>query len=363
MILGIVGLPSCGKTTVFNALTGAKIATGTFTAAEDAAHVAMVKVPDPRLDALTRHYNPKKKTHVELKVMDFAPWQKSQAGKGFSAKSLGEMRACDALLLVVRAFEDEAVPHPDDSVDAARDMEALLLELAFADIEVLDRRIERIDASWSRGSKEERVRLEKEKIVIQGVKAKLEKNTMPQDVSLDEEELSAVRNFGLFLEKPLIGVVNIHEDDLGKDMTGPMQAIFPGAPLPLLALAGKIEMEIDGLDQDERQVFLDDLGITEPARDRILRLAWELLGLIVFLTAGEDECRTWAIHRGDNAVTAAGKIHSDLARGFIRAEVTAYSDFEQYGGMQGVKDAGKFHLEGKDYIVKDGDILQIRFNV
>jgi GTP-binding protein YchF len=363
MLLGIVGLPNSGKTTVFNALTGAQIETTAFSGAAAEANVAMVKIPDPRLDRLTEHYNPKKKTHVELKVMDFAPFQKGQGEKGFPAKHIGDLRTCDTLLLAVRAFEDESVPHPEDSVDAARDLETLLLELAMADIEVIERRIERIGDSWKRASKEERVKLDREKEFLQEIAKVLEAGEVIDSSKLDDDQKTMIRNFGLLTLKPLMAAINIHEDDLGADAAGKVRAVLPGADLPILDLAGKIEMEIAGLDAGERAEFLSDLGIAESARDRILRMAWERLGLIVFLTAGEDECRAWAIKKGDNAVTAAGKIHSDLARGFIRAEVAAYADFERHGNMQGVKDEGRYRLEGKDYIVQDGDIMQIRFNV
>jgi hypothetical protein len=363
MLLGIVGMTNAGKTTVFNALTGAQAETAAFSGADTDANVAMVKVPDPRLDQLTAHYNPKKKTHVELKVMDFAPFQKGQGEKGFPAKHIGDLRTCDALLLVVRAFEDESVPHPEDKVDPASDLESLLLELAMADLEVIERRIDRIGDSWKRAAKDERVKLDKEKEFLQGVAAKLEAGDVLDATGFEEDQKVMIRNFGLLTLKPLMAVINIHEDDLGAGIAEKVAAALPGADVPVIDLAGKIEMEIAGLDAEESAEFLADLGIKEPARDRILRMAWLRVGLIVFFTSGEDECRAWAIKKGDNAVTAAGKIHSDLARGFIRAEVAAYADFDRHGNMQGVKDEGRYRLEGKDYIVQDGDIIQVRFNV
>lgn len=362
MIIGIVGLANSGKTTVFNALTGSNAAVAAFTGTDQDANVAIVKVPDPRLDIFADHFKPKKKTNVELKVMDFAPFRKGMGEKGFPARHLGDLRACDALVLVVRAFEDESVTHPEDSVDAARDLESLLLELTMADLEVIERRIGRIDDSHKRASKEERVTLEKEKAFWQAVSKKMESGESIDPETLDDEQKLLVRNFGFLAIKPLIAVVNIHEDDLGGGVAECVSEAVPGAP-PVIDLAGKIEMEISSLPPGERQEFLSELGIEEPARDRVLRIAWERLGLIVFFTVGEDECRAWAVKRGDNAVTAAGKIHSDLARGFIRAEVTAYDDYINLGGMQGAKDAGKFRLEGKEYIVRDGDIFHVRFNV
>ncbi len=364
MILGIVGWENSGKTTVFNALTGAAAQTASFSGSSGEANMAVVKVPDPRLDFLADKFKPKKKTHVELKVMDFAPFRKGQGEKGFPAKHIASLRSCDALLFVARGFDDESVPNPEDTVNPARDIESLMLELAFADLEVVERRLSRIDESFSKSSKDERKKLEREKEFLLEVKTALEENGAFAVDGADEERLSIVRNYGLLTLKPIIAAVNVGDDSAGDPAEADrVSSALPAPAPPVIALAGKLEMEIAGLDDSERAEFMSGLGISEPARDRILRLAWDRLGLIVFFTVGDDECRAWAIRRGDNAVTAAEKIHSDIARGFIRAETTAYDDFVAAGGFQGAKDAGRFRLEGKTYIVHDGDILQFRFNV
>lgn len=363
MIIGIVGLPKSGKTTVFNAVTGSKALTAAFSTGEDSTNVAMVKVPDPRLDKLHTYYPTAKKVGVELKFIDFAPFQKGQGEKGFPAKHLGDLRSCDALVMVVRAFEDEGVPHPDGSVDAARDLENLLLELALADLEVVDKRIERIAHTLKRASKEEKAKLDRENAFILRLKEALESGAGIGCVNVEPDEVTMVRNFGFLTTKPLITVVNIHEDNIGAGIGEKCNAALHGNTPPIIELPGKIEMELAALEEEERAAFMEDLGLKEAARGQVLRLAWKILGLIVFFTVGNDEVRAWPVKLGDDAVTAAGKIHSDIARGFIRAEVYPYDDFVSHNGLQGVKDAGLFRLEGKEYVVKDGDIAHFRFNV
>ncbi len=366
MIVGIVGLPKSGKTTIFNAITGSDAHTSSFSTGEEDANVSVVKVPDPRIDKLYTYYKDPKKVFVELKFIDFAPFKKGMGEKGFPAKHLGDLRTCDALLLAVRAFEDESVPHPEDTVDAGRDITTLLLELAFADLEVIERRLERIDTSGKKGaSKEERAVNEKEKAVLLRLKEELESGSGLDTAKLNPEELKLVRNYGFLTGKPLICALNIHENDIGSDAVERIKSKLEGAAaeLPLIGIAGKIEMEIAQLAEDERDMFMKELGITERSRDRVLRLAWEKLGLIVFFTVGDDEVRAWPVHKGDDTLAAAGKVHSDIARGFIRAEVVPYSAFIEHGGMAGVKNAGLFRLEGKECLVNDGDIIHFRFNV
>jgi ribosome-binding ATPase len=366
MIVGIVGLPKSGKTTIFNAITGASAQTSAFTTAEEAANVAVVKVPDPRIDTLYTYFKDPKKVFVELKFIDFAPFKKGMGEKGFPAKHLGDLRACDALLLVIRAFENESVPHPEDTVDAVRDLETLLLELVFADLEVIEHRIDRMDQSGRKGAaKEERANNEKEKVLLERIKAELENDGRLDAEKFTPEEKVLVRNYGFLTTKPLICALNIHENDLGTDAIERVKSKLEGksAELPAIGIAGSIEMDIAQLDESERGAFMSELGIAERGRDKVLRLAWEKLGLIVFFTVGDDECRAWPVRRGDDALTAAGKIHSDIARGFIRAEVYPYSAFIEHGGMAGVKNAGLFRLEGKEYVVNDGDIIHFRFNV
>ncbi len=362
MIIGIVGLPKSGKTTIFNAVTGSKAQTDAFIS-EESSNVAVVKVPDERVEKLYGYFKDPKKIFVELKFIDFAPFHKGMGEKGFPAKHLGDLRACDALLLAVRAFESEAAPNPEKTVDPARDAETLFLELALADLEVIERRLERIEQGMHRGSKDERPMLEKEKVLMLRFKDILENGERLDVSELSGEEFQILRNFGFLTIKPLICVLNIHENDIGKGVSEKAAPAMSGKNLPVIELSGKIEMDIAALDEEDRPGFMEELGIKEAGRDKVLRSMWELLGLIVFLTVGDDEVRAWPLKKGENAVAAASRIHSDIARGFIRAEVVLYSDFIEHGGFAGVKTAGKFRLEGKEYIPKDGDIIHFRFNV
>ncbi len=364
MIIGIVGLPKSGKTTVFNAITGSQAQTSSFSTGDESSNVAMVKVPDPRIDELYKYFKDPKKIYVELKFMDFAPFHKGRGEKGFPAKHLGDLRACDALLLVVRGFEDETVPHPEDRVDPGSDAESLLMELAFADLEVVERRLERIDEGLRKtAAKVDRPRLEKEKALMLRLKDQLESGGSMSRFEMTDEEKVIVNNYGFLTTKPVILIVNVGDDEVGADVPEGVKSAAADSEVPAIALPGRLEMEIASLDEEERPEFMEELGIEENVRDRVLRLAWKQLGLIVFFTVGDDEVRAWSITQGSDAVTAASKIHSDIARGFIRAEVVQYDDFMRLNGMQGVKDAGLLKLEGKTYIVSDGEIVHFRFNV
>jgi len=350
---------------LFNAITGANARTAAFAASEDSTNVAVVKVPDPRIDKLYTYFKDPKKVFVELKFMDFAPFKKGMGEKGFPAKHLGDLRACDALLLVVRAFESEAVPHPEDSVDPARDLQSLLLELAFADLEVIERRLERIDYARARGAKEERAANEKEKIILLRLKEELENGSRLDREKLNSEEATFVRNYGFLTGMPLICALNIHENDIGGGTGEKVKAGLQGADaeLAVIEIPGQIEMDIAQMEEADRHTFMKELGIEEPGRDRVLRFAWTELGLMVFFTVGDDEVRAWPVKRGATALEAASKIHSDIARGFIRAEVVPYDCFIEHGSMAAVKTAGLFRLEGKEYVVNDGEIIHFRFNV
>jgi len=360
MNIGIVGLPNSGKTTVFNALTGQEAATAAYTGSGEETNVAAVKVPDPRLDFLFDMYLPRNKKQVELKFTDFAPVKKG--GGGFSDKHIGDLRNCDALLLVVRAFEDEGVSHPDGKVDAAADCETLLMEFALADLEVVEKRLNRIRDSYIKMPKEEKAKADKEKPVLERFKEVLEAGGSAAGVEVEGEAEKLIRSYGLLSRKPALVILNVSEEQYGKNASPALAEKTAGAPV--LELAGKLEMEISRLEEEERKMFLEDAGIAEPAAARVIRAAYLLTGMITYLTAGgKDEVAAWQIKRGDNAQAAAAKIHSDIARGFIRAEVVAFDDIKKHGDMNAVKEAGKFRLEGKDYIVQDGDIITFRFNV
>ncbi len=363
MDIGIVGLPNSGKTTVFNALTGADIATAAYTGSGDEINVAVVKVPDPRLDFLFDLHKPPKKVHSELKYLDFAMSQKSDGGSGFSDKHIADMRNCDALLLVVRAFDDGSVPHPDNRIDPAADIENLLLELKFADMKVVENRIARINESTKRCSKEERARLQKELLVMENINEMLQRDDIEIPLRMEEKEEKLTRSYGLLTIKPLLVLVNVSEAQLGGGEADKLDGIL-SERMPALELAGKLEAEISQLDPEEQVEFLSDAGISEPAASYVIRRTYQLVGLINFYTgSSKTDVHAWALEKGANAVEAAGKIHSDIARGFIRAEVITFETLKELGSMQAVKDAGKFRLEGKEYIVNDGDIITFRFNV
>jgi ribosome-binding ATPase len=361
MIIGIVGLAKSGKTTVFNAITGAAAQTSAY-ASEDSANIAMVKVPEKRIDELHKFFKNPKKVFVELKFMDFAPFHKGMGEKGFPAKHIGDLRTADALVMVVRAFENETVPHPENRIDAAKDAENLLTELGLADLDVVEHRIARIDEQIQRTKKEDRGKMEREKELMLQFKDKLEDGGMIDEVEMNEEDLHSIRSYGFLTQKPLICVVNVHEKDISNDMVSKVRSVLP-SNIPAIQLAGQAEMDIAALEESEQKEFMEDLGITEPAKNLIIRTAWDRLGLIVFFTVGDDECRAWPIKSGDTALIAASKIHSDIARGFIRGEVVPYADFMAHNGMAGVKKAGLMRLESKEYIVKDGEIVHFRFNI
>ena len=359
MNIGIVGLPQSGKTTVFNALTGAGIDIHTFSGSQEP-NIAVVKVPDPRLDFLHEKFGGSKKRQIEIKYTDFAPVQKSSAGgKGFPDKHIAELRACDALLLVVRAFEDTSMEQPTPEAD----LESLLLEFALADLQVVENRIQRIEEGEKKGSKEDRALLEHEKPIMQEYKKLLEEGKFAASLEISKDDEKITRSYGLLTLKPIIIVISIGEGQIGKIDLGKFRPLLP-FPAPLMELAGRLEMDIAQLDPAEREEFMSDFGLTDPASDRVIRETFSVLGLICFYTgAGGKETVAWPVTKGDNALAAAARIHSDIARGFIRAEVVSYEDYVKFGDMAKIREAGKFRLEGKEYIVNDGDIMLFRFNV
>jgi len=362
----IVGLPQSGKTTVFNALTRSEAVTGGFSTAEGEANLATVKVPDPRLDALTPLFNPKRIVPADVQYLDVAGLARGVGESGMGGQLLGQLAQANALVVVVRAFEDANVPHPEETVDPLRDLETLLLEFTFSDLGIIEKRLARIEQTVGKLRGTEREQYEREREALLRCKAALEENTPIREVELDEEETRLLRGFGFLTQKPLLVLVNVGEDQLG-DAAGEIVAAareqFGRPGVEIHALAGKIEMEIAQLDPDDAAMFMADLGISESSLDRVIRLSYDLLGLISFFTVGPDEDRAWTIRRGASAVEAAGEIHSDIARGFIRAEIVAYDDLMAAGGMAEAKKAGKLRLEGKTYVMQDGDVAHFLFNV
>jgi ribosome-binding ATPase len=366
--LVIIGLPSSGKTTVFNALTQAEAQTGTFGAANDEPNLATVKVPDARLDRLTEMFNPQRKMPADVQYLDVAGVAKGMAEKGMGGKLLGHLSQGDTLVHVVRAFADENLAHPDGSVDPMRDIETLALELTFSDLGVVEKRLDRLQGQIPKTKGAEREQYEREQAILQDFKAALENETPIRDVveEVDPDDLRLIRGFGFLTQKPLLILLNIGEDQLGEAgdaLVDQARERFARPGVGVESIAGQIEMEIGRLDADDAQVFMEDLGITESGLDRVIARSFELLGLMPFFTVGPDECRAWTIRRGASAVEAAGAIHSDIARGFIRAEVVGYDDFIAAGSMAETKRLGTFRREGKTYVVADGDIINFLFNV
>jgi GTP-binding protein YchF len=366
--LVIIGLPGVGKTTVFNALTGADATTGTYGAASDEPNLATVKVPDPRLDALTELFNPQRTVPADVQYLDVAGIAKGIAEKGMSGQLLGHLAQADALVHVVRAFEDPNVPHPEETVDPIRDIETLNLELLFSDLALIDKRIQRIESQLGKMRGPEKEVNERELGVIKVFKEALESDKSLRDVidEIDPEDQKLVRGFGFLTAKPLLILLNISDDQIGEPadkLVASAQDLTSGSKVAVDTIAGKIEMEIGQLDPDDAQAFMADLGIAESGLGRIIRKSFDLLGLMPFFTVGPDECRAWTIRRGATAVEAAGEIHTDIQRGFIRAEVIGYDDIIAAKTMAEVRKAGTLRREGKTYVVQDGDIINFLFNV
>ena len=352
---GLIGLSLVGKTTLFNLLTRAGAETSNF-AGRTKTNVHTADIPDARLDFLAHLYHPRKYTPAVLEVTD-VPGLTRGAGASF----LAAVREVDALIHVVRAFRSDAVPHLEENLNPARDLENVDAELLLADLQVVETRLERIAA----GKKIKGETLV-EQAALRHCHAALDAGQPLLEAGLTEEEWLAVRSLGFLTVKPALVAVNIDEDQLHSGS-------YPGAAelelfastrsIPVLCINAQIESEIASLEADERSAFLSAMGITEPGINRVARAMYHRLGLISFLTAGEDEVRAWTIRAGTPARTAAGKVHSDIERGFIRAEVVSYDDLFRLGDMAKVKEKGLMRLEGKDYIVQDGDIINFRFNI
>ncbi|MBA3337486.1 MAG: redox-regulated ATPase YchF [Chloroflexia bacterium] len=366
--LVIIGLPASGKTTVFNALTRAEAKTGTFSAGEDEPNLATVKVPDPRLDTLTELFKPQRRVPADVQYLDVAGIAKGIAEKGMSGQLLGHLSQADALVHVVRAFSDPNVAHSDGGIDPGRDIETLNIELLFSDLAAIDKRLNRLESQIPKLKGAEREAFERERVVMGQLKSALESDTPLREVvsDLDPDDAKVLRGFGFLTAKPLLVLLNLGENQLGDDgqkLAASLSEQFTRKGVAIDSLAGQIEMEIGRLNPDDAEVFMADLGISESSLDRIIRRSFDLLGLMPFFTVGPDECRAWTIRRGATAFEAAAEIHSDIQRGFIRAEVVAYDDLIGAGGLNEAKKAGTFRREGKAYFVADGDVINFLFNV
>ena len=367
LISTVTGLPYVGKTTLFNLLTGGHAATGAFAGAEGETNVGVAKVPDERVDKLSALFTPKKTTYAEVTYRDIGLAHSAQPGQqAISAQKLGDLRSSDALVHVVRAFRDPSVPHVDATVDAARDLVSLELELLFADHGVVERRLERIEPELRSAKGPEREAREREKAVLVKAKAALDAETPLRDIGLDEEEKKAVRGYRFLTLLPQLVVANIDEADVASPdaVLAPLRAAAgKHKSMAVVPVCAKLEAEIAELPADEAAAFRAELGVNEPALHRVIRATYELLGLISFFTTGEDEVRAWTIPANTPAQQAAGAIHSDLERGFIRAEVIRWDELLKAGSEANAKKLGIMRTEGKTYQVRDGDCLHVLFNV
>jgi hypothetical protein len=361
MRIGIVGLPNSTKTTVYNALTRGNEETAAFSTGGFVVHRAVVEVPDPRVDRLSALFQPKKTTYARVEYKSIEGMARGMSQGGLSGEMLGAVSQNDALLHVVRAFEDPDVPHPEDSVHPARDVAILDAEFLLSDLLIVEKRLERLADQLRRpGGGPERAANEAEQALLQRIQAALEAETPIRDLDLTAEEAKSLRGFQFLTAKPLLIVLNTGADDVA-DPAGILT--YPHRHSAVATIRGRLEAEIARLDDADRAEFMAMYAIAEPGLNRVIRLSYALLGLQSFFTVGEDEVRAWTVHAGATAVEAAGAIHTDLARGFIRSEVIAYDDMVACGTLAEVKRQGKLRLEGRDYVVRDGEILNIRFNV
>ncbi|GAB4390474.1 MAG: DUF933 domain-containing protein [Thermodesulfovibrionales bacterium] len=362
MKIAITGLSNSGKTTVFNALTGLEVETTPYPTTSGEPHRGVVKVPDERIEKLSAIFNPRKTTPSTVEYVDYLGLTKGDPKQNRGVFEF--IKDADALLHVVRAFRDDSVAHPLGGPDPLRDVRAVETEFLLGDLELVERRLESMELSSKKGKKPD----ESERRALLKCREALEGERALRDVEFGEEELRAMRHLQFMSIKPEITLINVGEGDLGKEAEREAerqvsQFYGGGSSTVVITMGGKAEMEIAALPPEDRGAFLGDLGIEEPALSRLIRASYKLLGLISFLTVGPDEVRAWAIRKGTDAVNAAGKIHSDIQRGFIRAEVIGYEDFMGAGSMAAARDKGLIRLEGKTYEVRDGDIINFRFNV
>lgn len=350
MKLGIIGLPQSGKTTLFNAITKGNAPT-TASAGRVEVHQAVVNVPDPRVDTLSKMFNPKKTIYAKVTYADIAGLETGSAKSGISGQLLNQLSQMDGLILVVRCFDNDSVMHPSGSVNPLRDVETMTSELLLNDLVVVERKLEKLKDEKKKGGADKTINARQIEL-FEKLNATLSENKPLRFLEFTLDEEKELSSFGLLTRKPLLTVFNLGEGQSAPDSSS--------LDHPSVALMCKLEMEIAQLSPEDAEVFMQEYGIKELSLNRMINLSYELLRQQTFFTVGEDEVRAWVTHRGATAQEAAGEIHTDLSRGFVRAEVVAYEDLVSLGSMNEAKAKGKFRLEGKEYIVKDGDIMHVR---
>ncbi len=359
---GIVGLPLSGKTTIFNLLTGLQAETSSYFTGKTETNRGMATIYDKRLTYLGELYDPKKVVYAQIECFDIPGLVRgSGEGRGVGNQFLAAIRDTDALIYVIRVFEDKKIEHCEDSIDPIRDWEIMQIELLVADMEIIERNIERIESNKKKTAEQEEALSGLNKC-LQG----LEQEIPIHRVELTQKEQQALQGYSFFTEKPFLVVINMDEKQYKEQKYPRAESVRKKAEImniPLVEICAKIEVEIGQLKEDERELFMEDIGIKEPGVDQLARASYDLLGLVSFFSIGQDEVKAWTIEKGTPAIKAAGKVHSDMEKGFIRAEVFHWSDAKKWDSVAKLKEKGLYRLEGKDYIVQDGDIIQFRFNV
>ncbi len=355
MRLGIIGLPQAGKTTIFNALTRGNQPT-TMGGGRFEVHTAVVDVPDHRMDGLSTMYRPKKTTYAKVTYADIAGLDGSAGSDGISGQLLNQLTQLDGFLLVVRSFENVSVPHPAGSIDPQRDLETMLAEFMINDLIVVERKLERLDEERKKGGGRDKAVIGREFDLFTRMYETLSSEETLRGLTLNAEEEKIISGYGFLSRKPLLVVLNYGEGDDIPSVNAP-------AGIRTVGLMGKLEMDIAQLTDEEAQMFFSEYGIEEPGLNRMIQESYDLLGVLSFFTIGDDEVRAWTVRRGATALEAAGMIHTDLQKGFIRAEVIGFEDLMELGGMTEAKNKGRLRVEGKDYLVQDGEIVHVRFNI